>query len=69
MGSGTSTHKNYRTMTVIDYAGGFTGNGKCPLSPVKGGTSSTGTTTSDTSTSGSGSTDNQSTTDNSSTDN
>jgi len=34
MGSGTSTHKGYRTMTVIDYAGTYTGNGKCPLIKV-----------------------------------
>ena len=34
MGSGTSTHKGYGSITVIDYAGSFTGNGKCILSEV-----------------------------------
>lgn len=63
MGSGTNSHSNLRSVTVIDYAGGFTSNGKCPLSKVKEGTSTTGTTTSDTTnTSGGGSTDNQSST-------
>ena len=35
MGSGSSKHTNLRSLTVIDYAGGFNSNGKCPLSKAK----------------------------------